>query len=101
MGETILTIPAADVGTLEVQRTDDGSETRFEIWQTGGMASKQIGWLLKDTKWRAYGMDETSIYAKGTSLALVLSTASHVYAERNRQARDAADAEHARRLSTR
>lgn len=91
--ETILTMPAADVGQLRVHRTADYSPTRFEIWHAYGMDTcRQVGWLIKRrANWVVVDVTEETRLGRSDELLRALSSAAHRIAAQGHQERLAAE----------
>ena len=91
MNETLLTQPAADVGTLEVRRFQD-SPTRFTIWHIYGITSEQVGWMKRSrNRYETFYLSDCrERVARGGDISAVLSEFGEALAERDRARREAA-----------
>ena len=93
MNETVMTQPAADVGTLEVRRFQD-SPTRFEIWHIYGLTHEQVGWMKRSrNRYETfYVADCRERISRGGAISEVLNEFGLALAERDRARREAAAA---------
>lgn len=85
---TILTMPAADVGTLAIKTTHDQSSTRFEVWHDYGGTDRQVGWVIKEgRRWEIFDLDEERRWARHTEVVKALAVYSQRQAEEARARR--------------